>query len=204
VLDETETLTEPRVARDLSARLAHGSVLVVASSMPIRDLDVVMPEREGLDIVANRGVSGIDGFVSTAMAVATARAGRTWALAGDLSMLHDVNGLLADPSPDVTFVVVNNDGGGIFSLLPQGAAADATFERVFGTPHGVDVAAAAAAYGAKTARLSTATELAAAIAMPPSGVTVLEVRTDRDANAKLHRRLSEAAADALHRWMSAS
>ncbi|MDQ1695795.1 MAG: 2-succinyl-5-enolpyruvyl-6-hydroxy-3-cyclohexene-carboxylate synthase, partial [Frankiaceae bacterium] len=149
VLDETDALTEPRVARDVAASLPEGAALVVASSMPIRDLDLTMQPRSDLRIVANRGVSGIDGFVSTASGVALANSGPTWALAGDLSVLHDVNGLLVGPGevrPDLTVVVVNNDGGGIFSLLPQASGDAAAFERLFGTPHGVDIQQLATAY----------------------------------------------------------
>jgi 2-succinyl-5-enolpyruvyl-6-hydroxy-3-cyclohexene-1-carboxylate synthase len=198
VLDETERLTEPRVARDLAAGLPDGAALVVASSMPIRDLDLTMRPRSGLRVVANRGVSGIDGFVSTAQGIALAHAGPTWALAGDLSVVHDANGLATDGQPDLTIVVLNNDGGGIFSLLPQATDAEpATFERLFGTPHGIDLAALAAAYGVAHRPLETARELAAALAEAPDGLRVLEVRTDRADNAALHVRLRAAAAAAL-------
>ena len=202
VLDEAATLTEPGVARDVTAALPGGAALAVASSMPIRDVDLTMHPRDGLRVVANRGVSGIDGFVSTAIGVATVHDGPTWALAGDLSLLHDVNGLLTGPGADLTVVVVNNDGGGIFSLLPQGGLAPPTFERLFGTPHGVDLVAVARAYGVAAERIASPADLAAALARAPDGVTVLEVRTDRETNAVLHRRLSEVAATAARRWAS--
>jgi 2-succinyl-5-enolpyruvyl-6-hydroxy-3-cyclohexene-1-carboxylate synthase len=191
-------VTEPRIARDVAALVPGGGALVVASSMPIRDLDLTMRPRGDLRVIANRGVSGIDGFVSTAVGVALTHDRPVVALAGDLSLLHDVNGLLADPHPDLTLVVVNNDGGGIFSLLPQAAADDtATFERLFGTPHGVDLGEVAAAYGVGHRLAETADDLAAAVTARPSGIHIVEVRTERSANAELHRRLREAAAAAL-------
>jgi 2-succinyl-5-enolpyruvyl-6-hydroxy-3-cyclohexene-1-carboxylate synthase len=198
VLDASDELTEPRAARDLAAALPNGAALVVASSMPIRDLDLTMRPRSGLMIVANRGVSGIDGFVSTAQGFASASGAVTWALAGDLSLLHDANGLAADPPADVTYVVLNNNGGGIFSLLPQAdSVAPEMFERLFGTPHHVNVEALADAYGVNYTRAATANELAQETAKQPKGLTIVEVTTDRAANASLHERLRQAAGAAV-------
>jgi 2-succinyl-5-enolpyruvyl-6-hydroxy-3-cyclohexene-1-carboxylate synthase len=198
VLDAATSLTEPLVAREVAAGVPDGAALVVSSSMPIRDLDAVMRPRE-LRIVANRGVSGIDGFVSTAQGVALAHDGRTIALGGDLSLLHDVNGLLPGPDtrPDVSYVIVNNDGGGIFSLLPQGTGvAPADFERVFGTPHGMVLADVAAAYQVGHVPVSTVEELRAALALT-TALRIIEVRTDRVANAALHDWLRDTAAAAV-------
>jgi 2-succinyl-5-enolpyruvyl-6-hydroxy-3-cyclohexene-1-carboxylate synthase len=199
LIDEGERLTEPRTARDVAALLPDGSALVVASSMPIRDLDLVMRPREHLDIYANRGVSGIDGFVSTAMGVALSRRmlrGRTpdrptVALCGDLSVLHDVNGLMPgpDPRPDVTFVVINNNGGGIFSVLPQSRSVEpAVAERLWGTPHNMSLERLAAAYQVDHCRVETADQLERALSAY-GGVRMIEVRTDRAENAVLHERL---------------
>ena len=204
VLDEHERLTEPRLARDLVAGLPDGAMLAVASSMPIRDVDLTMRPRSGVRFVANRGVSGIDGFVSTAVGAALGHAdadaaGPAWALAGDLSLVHDINGLLADPAPDLSIVVVNNDGGGIFSLLPQAGLDRTVFERVFGTPHGVDLAQVVAGYGGRHEVLTHVDDLHAAVSAAPKGLRVLEVRTDRQDNAALHRRITAAAAAAVPR-----
>jgi 2-succinyl-5-enolpyruvyl-6-hydroxy-3-cyclohexene-1-carboxylate synthase len=192
VLDATLTLTEPQVARDVAALIPDGSALAVSSSMPIRDLDLVMAPREQIRILSNRGVSGIDGFVSTAQGVAIAHdLGPTVALCGDLSLLHDVNGLIPGPDrrPDVTYVVINNDGGGIFSLLPQASSVEpAAFERLFGTPHGMSLERVAEAYDVDYTLVSTAAELAEALASY-GGVRIIEVRTDRNENAALHARL---------------
>jgi 2-succinyl-5-enolpyruvyl-6-hydroxy-3-cyclohexene-1-carboxylate synthase len=108
-----------------------------------------------------------------------------------------VNGLLADPAPDLTLLVVNNDGGGIFSMLPQAASDGAVFEQVFGTPHGADVAAVVTGYGGNHELLTDVEQFHAAVAAAPKGLRVLELRTDRRANAALHRQLTDVAAAAV-------
>jgi 2-succinyl-5-enolpyruvyl-6-hydroxy-3-cyclohexene-1-carboxylate synthase len=192
VLDSAPTLTEPQVARDVAALVPDGGVLVVGSSMPIRDLDLVMRPRSGVRMLANRGVSGIDGFVSTAQGISIAHdAGPTVALCGDLSLLHDVNGLILGPDarPDVTYVVINNDGGGIFSLLPQGTSVDPeAFERLFGTPHGMSLQRLAAAYDVTHCVVTTPAELITELSTY-GGVRIIEVRTTRAENTALHVRL---------------
>jgi 2-succinyl-5-enolpyruvyl-6-hydroxy-3-cyclohexene-1-carboxylate synthase len=192
-LDSSPTLTEPQVARDIAALVPGNGALVVASSMPIRDLDLVMRPRDDLRVYANRGVSGIDGFLSTAQGIAIGgdHAGPTVALCGDLSLLHDINGLMPGPAarPDVTYVVINNDGGGIFSLLPQGSSVEPdAFERLFGTPHGMSLERVAAAYGVPHTLVTTAAELAEALSTYP-GLRIVEVQTHRIENAALHDRL---------------
>ncbi len=144
-LDALASASEPRIARDTARAVRPDGVLVVASSMPIRDLAMFMGAID-VPVYANRGASGIDGFVSTALGVAIGSGRPTVALAGDLSMLHDSNGLLLDDRPTCVFVVIDNDGGGIFSFLPQ-AGHPETFERVFGTPHGRDLSMLAKLHG---------------------------------------------------------
>ena len=195
-LDEDDEPSEPRTARDLAAAMPDGSNLVVASSMPVRDLDWFMAPRTGIDIYANRGASGIDGFVSTAVGVAAATERPTFALAGDLSMLHDQNGLLGlvERGLDITFVVLNNDGGGIFSFLPQ-ARFPSNFEKLFGTPHGIDFEKLAAMYGLKYTRFQKASDLANLV--KGGGIRLIEVRTDRAANVEVHKRAWKAVDNAL-------
>ncbi|MPZ72413.1 MAG: 2-succinyl-5-enolpyruvyl-6-hydroxy-3-cyclohexene-1-carboxylic-acid synthase [Nitriliruptorales bacterium] len=200
VLAAQEQPSEPSTARDLAAALPEGAVLTVASSMPVRDLAMFMRPRQALRVVGNRGASGIDGFVSTALGVAEAHEGPAFALAGDLSVLHDQNGFLPTPSgrPDLVIVVVNNDGGGIFSFLPQ-ARFPRGYETLFGTPHGIDMAAFANLYGLRHRLVAAAADLPDAVlrASAAGGIHLVEVRTDRAANVALHRRLEDAAARAL-------
>ena len=195
-LDATDEATEPRIARDLPAFVPEGTNLVVASSMPVRDLDSFMAPRAGVTVFGNRGASGIDGFVSTTLGIAVASEAPTFALAGDLSMLHDQNGLLGagDRGVDCTFVVLNNDGGGIFSFLPQ-ARFPEHFEQLFGTPHGIDFERYAALYEIGYQRIDRASELPAAL--EGSGIRLIEVRTDRAANVEVHRRAWKAVETAL-------
>jgi 2-succinyl-5-enolpyruvyl-6-hydroxy-3-cyclohexene-1-carboxylate synthase len=193
-------LTGPAVARVLVEALPGGAVLAVGSSLPVRDLDLAADDLSGLTVLANRGVAGIDGTVSTAVGTALASAGRpAYALIGDLTFLHDLNGLLigaGEPRPDLCLVVVDNDGGGIFATLEQGAGEPSTFERIFGTPTGADLAAAAAVSGAAYSRVETLDGLREAVA-PRSGLRVVHVPVTRDRLAADSARLSEAVAAAL-------
>jgi 2-succinyl-5-enolpyruvyl-6-hydroxy-3-cyclohexene-1-carboxylate synthase len=197
VLDDATTLSGPEVARVVS-RAADDALLVVGSSAPVRDLFLWGPTTGR--VLANRGAAGIDGTVSTAVGAALAGGGRAYALLGDLTFLHDANGLVLgpdEPRPDLTVVVVNNDGGGIFGLLEQGADEHAAaFERVFGTPHGVDLAALCAATRTPHVLAATADALRDALA-PAAGLRVVEARTDREADVRLHRALREAVTAAL-------
>ena len=200
LLDGWEQPFEGRVARDVAASAREGSVLVVGSSMPVRDLDAYMAPRTNLGVIGNRGASGIDGFVSTALGVA-ATGTRTTALCGDLTLLHDIGSLVwsARRGYDAVFVVPNNDGGAIFSFLPQRDLPE--FEELFVTPHGKNLAALCEAAGAAHETIRRATELAPAIerAHDASGVHVIEVPTDRDENLRRHAEVHEAVAAALGR-----
>ncbi|HTN80392.1 MAG TPA: 2-succinyl-5-enolpyruvyl-6-hydroxy-3-cyclohexene-1-carboxylic-acid synthase, partial [Acidimicrobiales bacterium] len=185
-----EGATEPGVARALMASLPDGASLVLSSSMPVRDVEWFAAPRAGVDVFSNRGANGIDGVVSTAVGVALATRRPTALLVGDVALLHDTNGMLMASTRgiDLTIVVVDNDGGGIFSFLPQATElAPEVFERLFGTPHGVDLAALAAVHGIP--------EVAAV--GEGSGVRIVRVRTDRSANVEAHDRVNRAVVDAL-------
>lgn len=201
VVDDRDDLTEPAVARTVVRAAPEDATLVVASSMPIRDVEWYAPAREGLRMLANRGANGIDGTVSTAVGVAITE-GTTVALVGDLAFLHDVNGLLSADARtvDLTVVVVDNAGGGIFSFLPQARSlAPDQFELLFGTPHGLDLETIAAAYGARAHHADDATQLAALLdkATGHGGVDVIVVHSNRDENVSVHDEIHEAVAAAL-------
>ncbi len=197
-IDGWEYMSEPRIARD-TARAASAGHLVVASSMPIRDLDLFM-DAPAASVVSNRGASGIDGFVSTVLGVAATATDPVVALAGDLSMLHDSNGFLLTERPDCVFVAVDNDGGGIFSFLPQADYPDG-FETVFGTPHGRSFERLAAFHDLGFREVSEPDGLQPAIeaAMAEPGVSLVVARTDRRANVAHHQRLTEVAHAAIDR-----
>lgn len=194
-------LFEGRIARDVVDAVPDGGTLVVASSMPVRDVESFARARDGVRFIANRGVNGIDGFVSTVIGVALASAEPVVALLGDLCFLHDAGGLLGCTGLgiDATFVVVDNDGGGIFSFLPQAEALPEHFETLFGTPHGVDLASLAAVHGVGCVDVTHASELGDAVrdAIEAGGVRVVRARTDRAENVALHRAAWAAVAAAL-------
>lgn len=193
------------VAATVAAALPPDASLVIGSSNPVRDLDLATAGRPaphgGIRVFANRGLAGIDGMVSTAMGVALGGDRPAYALMGDLTFLHDANGLLIgpeEPVPDLTIVVTNDDGGGIFTLLEHGAPERAgTFERVFGTPTGTDLAALCAAHGVPHERVTSRERLAAAVAERPQGIRVIEVPVDRATHRQAHADLRAAAAQAL-------
>jgi 2-succinyl-5-enolpyruvyl-6-hydroxy-3-cyclohexene-1-carboxylate synthase len=200
LLDGWETLFEGRVARDVVDALPHGGTLLVASSMPVRDVEAFARPRSGVRFVANRGVNGIDGFVSTALGAAARSDGPAVALLGDICLLHDANGLVgaADRGIDITFVVLDNDGGGIFSFLPQ-ADLPEHFELLFGTPHGVDLAALAALHGLAAERVEKAGDVVPTLehALAAGGVRLVIVPTERGDNVVRHREAWAAVAAAL-------
>ena len=194
---------EGLVAREVVHAMPPGSTLFVASSMPVRDLDAFSGVRDvPVRVLGNRGTSGIDGIVSTTLGVAAGIGAPVVALLGDLALFHDSNGLLAAREPDVRaiFVVVNNDGGGIFHFLPI-RQHEPHFTRLFATPHGLDPARLAALYDLPHERVPPAgvrKRLHAALAA--GGSRVLEVRSDREANRTRRDEVIEAvrAAAAVH------
>ncbi|QUQ70527.1 2-succinyl-5-enolpyruvyl-6-hydroxy-3-cyclohexene-1-carboxylic-acid synthase [Kutzneria sp. CA-103260] len=186
------------VAQLLLDALPYGATLFLGSSNPVRDVDLVAPHRSDLRMLANRGLAGIDGTLSCAVG-ASLDTEHGYALVGDLTFLHDINGLLIGPGelrPNLAIVVLNDDGGGIFSLLEQGSPEHAdSFERVFGTPHGADLGALCAGYGVPHTLVRDAAAFRAALA-PADGIRIVEVRADRTRLRDLHSRLRSVVAEA--------
>jgi 2-succinyl-5-enolpyruvyl-6-hydroxy-3-cyclohexene-1-carboxylate synthase len=198
--DEAE-LTPYEVAGAVARALPARGLLVVGASNPVRDLDLMVPRYEvggRRKTIANRGLSGIDGTISSAVGAALGRdSTRSFALMGDVTFLHDANGLVHDvhdPEPDLTIVVVNDDGGSIFATLEQGAPEHADrFDRLFGTPHGVDLASLCAATRTPHWRVESLPELDQALASPNGGIEVVEVRVRRDNRRELDERIRRLA-----------
>jgi 2-succinyl-5-enolpyruvyl-6-hydroxy-3-cyclohexene-1-carboxylate synthase len=200
VLDSLDVASSAVLARTVAGALPDGATLLVGSSQPPRDLARFAAPRDGIRVLANRGVAGIDGTVSTAIGVALARQ-PAYALMGDLTFLHDVTALAIgphEPRPDLTIVVANNDGGGIFQTLEQGAPPFAgAFERVFGTPTGAQIAQLAEGFGVEHVLASTADEVADEVAAPPQGLRILEVPVGRSDLREFGHRVARAVRAAI-------
>ena len=194
---------EGRVFNELADLVVDGMTLYVGNSMPVRDLDTFFwSSRERIRIMGNRGANGIDGVVSSALG-ASAGAGQnrpTMLVLGDLSFFHDLNGLLAARlhGLNLTIVLINNDGGGIFSFLPQ-AAYPEHFEQLFGTPTGLDFRLAVQMYGGEYQKVENWEQFRKGVrrGLDSGGLHVIEVPTERASNVKMHRQLWEVVGKAL-------
>jgi 2-succinyl-5-enolpyruvyl-6-hydroxy-3-cyclohexene-1-carboxylate synthase len=189
--------SEPLVARLVSRNIPAEHGLVVASSMPIRDVDTyAATDGAPVPVAANRGASGIDGTVATAAGFARGLGRPVTLLIGDLALLHDLNSLAMLRGLRVVVVAINNDGGGIFSFLSV-ARHEAFFEPYFGTPQGVGFEPAAAMFGLDYERPGTTDEFLEAYraACTREGSTLIEVKTDREENVALHRKLLAGLSD---------
>lgn len=207
-LADEAPMFEGKVVSELLRLLPAGSLLHVGNSMPVRDLDTFAGNSgRMLTTRCNRGANGIDGVLSTAIGAAAARRRPTALLLGDLSFLHDVSALhIAARYPiNLLVVVVNNDGGGIFSFLSQSSLGDGPFETFFGTPHGLDFEQAAALGRARYARADSWGRFQEAVetAFERGGLHVVEVPGDRARNLEAHRRMIAGALDRMRAWRPA-
>ena len=202
--NDSSPLTEPLVARALVEAMPQDSNLVLSSSMPVRDVEWFSAPRGGVRVLANRGVNGIDGVVSTAVGVAAESGKFTALLIGDIALLHDTNGLLnlMQRAVDLKIVVVDNKGGGIFSFLPQSTTLDPQrFEQLFGTPHNVDIGQLVQAHGLPNTTVETVVQLKLALAQ--KGSRVIIVNTDRRQNVIDHDAIYAAVYAAVAKALKA-
>ena len=193
-------LSEPGTARAVTAGIPAGGHLAVASSMPVRDVEWFGTPRSDITMTANRGANGIDGVIATAIGVAIGSGAPTAVLLGDVAFCHDMSSLTALHARglDLKIVVTDNDGGAIFSFLPQATTLPSdVFEQVFGTPHGTDIVEVARAFGLRSYTAETADELGAAF--DESDTCVVRVASSRKDNVDVHAELNEAVVAALDR-----
>ena len=196
---DTEPLLQPAVARELGRRLPEGHVLYVSNSMPVRDVDSFLESRlEPLWVMGNRGASGIDGVISSAAGVAAA-GHHTTLLIGDLAFQHDIGGLLAvlKDSLSLTIIVLDDEGGGIFSYLPiSGVANSSLFKEFFTTPQQLPIRKIAESIGIDYLEVTEINQLAELL-KAPDRLRVIRIPIDRELDVDQHRRLAQAVATAL-------
>ncbi len=192
---------EGRVFAELAALLPNGTTFFASSSMPVRDMDTFFPSNaRRIRFLANRGANGIDGVVSTALGAGAAGREKVVLVIGDLALYHDLNGLLAAKlhKLNALIILLNNDGGGIFSFLPQ-AAYPKHFEQLFGTPHGLNFEHAAKLYDAHFVSATSWDEFRAAVkeSLSRAGLDIVQVKTNRETNVTMHRAVWKAVANRI-------
>ncbi len=204
-LHDFQPLFEGRVFTELAELLPDDATLFAGNSMPVRDMDTFFwNNTHSMRIVGNRGANGIDGVVSTALGVSAGadKDAPVILVIGDLSFFHDLNGLLAARLHQInlTIVLVNNDGGGIFSFLPQAAQAE-HFEQLFGTPTGLDFSLVVQMYGGHFQRVESWDQFRKSVqqSITTRGLQVIELQTERNSNVSMHRQLWQAMTRALAR-----
>jgi len=185
---EIEGWSEPAVAQIIASHLPDGATLYVSSSRPIRDLEAFAKPRAGVKVFANRGLAGIDGNISTALGIA-AKSNGAYAIVGDLAFLHDLTALVNQEQIPLKLLVINNDGGGIFSTLPQAGVAG--FEKIFGTAHGHDLAAIARSFKLPVTEISERETLKGFLATPTKFEIAILKMPDRNQNAELIKELAK-------------
>ncbi|PMC36923.1 2-succinyl-5-enolpyruvyl-6-hydroxy-3-cyclohexene-1-carboxylic-acid synthase [Bacillus sp. UMB0899] len=202
-LENINELFEGKIVRELQHVLPNGSRLVVGNSMPIRDVDTFFRNTDKeIGVLANRGANGIDGVVSTALGISAASTEPTFLLIGDLSFFHDLNGLLAAKMNDldITIILVNNDGGGIFSFLPQ-SNEEKHFETLYGTPIGIDFSKVVEMYQGSYEKIKSWADLHTYFHDKWSikGLKVVEIETNRTTRVKIHRELLDRVSQEIRK-----
>ncbi|MEI6648603.1 MAG: 2-succinyl-5-enolpyruvyl-6-hydroxy-3-cyclohexene-1-carboxylic-acid synthase [Actinomycetes bacterium] len=193
--DLTRVWTEQTAINAIVRNLPEGCALFIGSSRPIRDVEAFAHPRSGISVFANRGLAGIDGNISTAMGIAT-RYERAYAIIGDLTFLHDVSALVNSPKINLTIFVIDNNGGGIFSTLPQAGVNG--FERIFGTPHNQDLPRIARGFGIPTDQVKSLSDIEKIIAHQSKGIEIVIVEVpDRESNAANLKLLYQSASSAV-------
>jgi len=180
--------SEPAAAQCIAENLPNGSSLYVASSRPIRDLEAFAAPRTGVEVFANRGLAGIDGNLSTALGIASKR-DCAFAIVGDLAFLHDLTALVNQEKIKLKLLVINNDGGGIFSTLPQAGVEG--FEKIFGTPHGRDLFEIVKAFDVPVTEINDLKSLKAFMSPPTKFEIAILQMPDRESNAALIKELAK-------------
>ena len=181
LIDSLDGWNEAVIAKTIASEIANDTALFISSSRPIRDFEAFASPRNGVTTYANRGLAGIDGNISTALGIAFNHKS-TIAVLGDLSFLHDLTGLINQEEINCRFIVINNDGGGIFSTLPQRGTPG--FETVFGTPHGLNPAAIAQSMGISAVEINSLKDLVAQVKAPIKGISVVVCNVpNRESNA---------------------
>ena len=181
LIDSLDGWNEAVIAKTIASEIANDTALFISSSRPIRDFEAFASPRNGVTTYANRGLAGIDGNISTALGIAFNHKS-TIAVLGDLSFLHDLTGLINQEEINCRFIVINNDGGGIFSTLPQRGTPG--FETVFGTPHGLNPAAIAQSMGINAIEINSLKDLVAQVKAPIKGISVVVCNVpNRESNA---------------------
>ena len=181
LIDSLDGWNEAVIAKTIASEIANDTALFISSSRPIRDFEAFASPRNGVTTYANRGLAGIDGNISTALGIAFNHKS-TIAVLGDLSFLHDLTGLINQEEINCRFIVINNDGGGIFSTLPQRGTPG--FETIFGTPHGLNPAAIAQSMGISAVEINSLKDLVAQVKAPIKGISVVVCNVpNRESNA---------------------
>ena len=192
---ENISWSEQQVIVEIVESLPDESALYVGSSRPIRDIEAFVHPRSGLSVFANRGLAGIDGNISTIFGIAE-KYEKTFAILGDLTYLHDISALVNKSKQSIRIFVIDNNGGGIFSTLPQAKVAG--FEELFGTPHNLDLVKLTQGFGVEVTRVNDLAQLQSAIAKPVNGLEVVIVQTpNRQRNAEQLKELTHKVSNAV-------